>query len=175
MISTVTSCSYSHSAVAHGVLGSIPKHRDLKSREPRSILSQSTLHLLSYLCNFAEVKFTALLLLVNVVHCDWQEELFMLEACDSYPSPLRAYITTECCLQTTLTTFICCVNPHHYLPLEVTELCFFFYFFFNRERLKLSSIMKNNQHSDIQSCLKIMWWFCSVCALDESASSFAAS
>lgn len=42
--------------------------------------------------------------------------LSMLEAlCESYPSPLGAYITNEYLLQTTLTRFICCVNLHHYL------------------------------------------------------------
>lgn len=43
----------------------------------------------------------------------------MLEACESYLSPLCAYISSDGCLQTTLKRFICCVNLHYYLAAEV--------------------------------------------------------
>lgn len=42
------------------------------------------------------------------------------EACESYPSPLCTYITSDCCLHTTLTRLSCCVNLHRYRVFKET-------------------------------------------------------
>lgn len=56
--------------------------------------------------------------LVTAVPSDCKELLSMIVACESYLSPLCTYITSECCLQTTPTRLISCVNLHHYLAPE---------------------------------------------------------
>lgn len=62
------------------------------------------------------------------VICVWQEIVSIIEACESHLSSLCTYITSECCLQTTLTRLICCVNRHHYVVCEdYTGVYVFFY------------------------------------------------
>lgn len=98
------------------------------------------------------------------VICVWQAIVFIIEACESYLSPLCTYITSECCLQTTLTRLICCVNQHHYGAYEgYTGVYVFFYSsIFVRETKQCSAHSLITIHEVASSFhllyLKIMPW-----------------